>query len=235
MKYNYYQQSALRIKLIIIVTIFFVLEIFLKTYAFSSPTINKKNEFYPGDALEITFIDIYKKSNGKGINIGGQYIVDSRGHIMMPLVGSIKVVGYNRYTLAEKIVDVYKSYFTEPYISIKPLIRLTLMGTFKKPGSYRISPESSLWELIEQAGGPLSNCDLNSIKVIRGDKVVIEDLLASFEKAYSLEDIEVKSGDQIIAGVRKRISVRQIFDYVRFGMSIVSLYFLIIRWQQYNK
>ena len=79
------------------------------------------------------------------------------------------------------------------------------------------------------------NIDLNSIKVIRNDEVVIDNLLTSFEKGYSLEDIGVKSGDQIMAEVKKHFSVRQIFDYVRFGMSLLSLYILILRWEQYSK
>lgn len=191
----------------------------------------KKNEFYPGDALDIVFIDIYKKADSRSIDISGQYVIDSRGYITMPAVGNVKVVGDNRYTLAEKIAETYKLYFTEPYIAIKPLIRVTLMGAFQKPGSYRISPESSLWELIEKAGGPQSNCDLNSIKVLRGGEIIIDDLLADFEKGYSLEDIQVNSGDQVVANIKRRFGVREVFDYLRFAMSIVSLYVLIVRYQ----
>ena len=33
--------------------------------AYGSGQINKKNEFAPGDALELTFIDIYKKAERK--------------------------------------------------------------------------------------------------------------------------------------------------------------------------
>ncbi|OQX88726.1 hypothetical protein B6D60_01385 [candidate division KSB1 bacterium 4484_87] len=198
-------------------------------------TYYKKNEFFPGDALSIDFIDVYKQQGRSSINISGEYTIDSRGYIMLPLVGAVKVVGFNRYTLAEKLVEVFKPYFTEPYIAIAPLIRITISGPFYKPGAYRVSPQASLWDVLELAGGPQGNCDLNSISVIRNDKVVIENLLAGFEKAYSLEDIGIQSGDQIVAKPKRHISVRVIFDYIRFGMSIVSLYLLILRWENYNK
>lgn len=194
-----------------------------------------KNEFYPGDALSIEFIDIYKQKGNVSLNISGDYAIDSRGYIMLPMLGPFKVIGYNRYSLADKLVEAYKEYFTEPYISITPLIRVTINGPFFKPGSYRIRPEASLWELIEKAGGPRDNCNLNSIKVRRKDEVVIENLLESFEKGYSLQDIGVQSGDQIIAETKRSLGMKQILDYLRFGMSLASLYILILRWESYSK
>ena len=206
----------------------------LTTAVLASPKYSKKNEFFPGDALTIELIDIYKKGEGGALDISGTYTIDSRGNIMLPLVGAYKVIGHNRFALAEKLTEVYKPYFTEPYITITPLIRLTLMGPFFRPGSYRLSPESSLWEAIEMAGGPRENCDLNSIQVKRNDEIVIEDLLASFEKGYSLEDIGIKSGDQIIAAVQNEFGMRQVFEYLKFGMSLASFYLLVLRWQSYS-
>ncbi|MBC8181207.1 polysaccharide biosynthesis/export family protein [candidate division KSB1 bacterium] len=187
----------------------------------------KKNEFYPGDALLITFVDIYKEGNKKSFDIGGEYKIDTRGYIMMPLIGSLKVIGYNRLTLAEKIKKEYKAYFTEPYITILPLIRVTLMGPFFRPGSYRVDRDVSLWDLIDRAGGPRDNCNLNSIKVVRDNKVVIKNLLASFEKAHSLAEIGIESGDQIKAKRKTEYTVRLMLDYIRFAMSIVSMYLII--------
>ncbi len=195
----------------------------------------KSNEFYPGDAVQIYYVDIYKSSERGALNISGEYTIDSRGYIVLPLIGPVKVVGHNRYTLAEELAEKYKPFAEKPYIAITPLMRVAVMGPFYRPGAYRISPESSLWQLIEMAGGPRENIDLTSISVVRNDEVVIEDLLASFEKGYSLEDIGVKSGDQIVATVRRNFGLNQLFDYLRFGMSILSLYVLILRWESYNK
>lgn len=192
---------------------------------------NQKNEFYPGDALNINFIDIFKNKDRGSVQISGDYQIDGRGHIMLPLIGAFKVIGYNRFTLAEKIKESYQSYFTEPYISITPLIRVVIMGPFYKPGSYWISPENTLWSLIDMAGGPQGNINFNSIKVVRNDKVVIENLLASFERGHSLDDIGVKSGDQILAETKRRFGIRDFFEYLKFGMSLVSLYILILRWE----
>lgn len=195
------------------------------------PQTLKNNEFFPGDALSISFIDIYKQIEKKSIDISGEYQIDSRGYIMMPIVGPLKVIGYNRYTLVDKIKEEYKAYFSDPFIVISPLIRVTVMGAFGRPGSYRISPESSLWQLLDEAGGPRENCDLSSLCVIRNKKVVIKNLLASFEKGYSLADIGVESGDQITAKTKRQFNVRTVVDYMSFGLQIV---YLFLWYQQYN-
>ncbi|MDW7678954.1 MAG: polysaccharide biosynthesis/export family protein, partial [bacterium] len=87
----------------------------------SQTNLNKKNEFYPGDAMRVSFVDIYKGTDrGAALDIGGNYTIDGRGYIMLPLVGQFKVIGYDRYTLAEKLAEIYKPYFTEPYVAITP-------------------------------------------------------------------------------------------------------------------
>ena len=90
---------------LIALTIFLILESLAITLAFGLQKRVKKNEFYPGDALQITFIDIYKQQNRKSIDINGEYTIDSRGYVIMPLISPLKVTGYNRYTLAEKIIE----------------------------------------------------------------------------------------------------------------------------------
>ena len=226
------RKTTIRFDALLLLLILFSSIIFESVFGLLYAQSIKKNEFYPGDALRITFIDIYKNENRSAIDISGIYTIDSRGFIMLPIKGKIKVIGLNRITLAEKIIDEFKEYFTDPYIEITPLIRVTLMGPFYKPGSYRISQESSLWELIDLAGGPRENCNLNSIKIVRGDKDVKKNLLLSFEKGFTLEEIGVQSGDQIVAKAKREFGIRQVFDYLRFAMSIISLYLL---YERYNR
>ncbi len=194
---------------------------------FSVPNNANENEFYPGDAVRITIIEIGRTTDQGTLNLSGDYKVNSLGFIMLPLIGEIKVVGHDRISLAKQLVELYSPYLKEPYITTMPLIRVTLMGPFNKPGSYRISPESSLWELIEIAEGPNEDCDLNSLRVERGGKIVQKNLLRQFERGHSLEDIGIRSGDQIIARGRSSFGFREIMSYSYFVMSAISLYFTI--------
>jgi len=190
-------------------------------------TTIRTNEFYPGDAVRITVVELGRGSGQRQLNLNGDYKINGMGYIMLPLLGTVKVVGYDRTSLAKHLAELYSPYLKDPYITTMPLIRLTLMGAFNKPGSYRISPESSLWELIEMAEGPRENCDLNSIRVERGGRVLLKNLLEQFERGYSLEDIGIRSGDQIIAKGKSSIGIREIMNYTYFIMTAVSLYFNI--------
>ncbi|UCE08165.1 MAG: SLBB domain-containing protein [bacterium] len=191
---------------------------------FGLPNNVSKNEFYPGDAVRITAIEIGRSSEREPLNLSGDYKINSLGNIILPLIGNVKVFEHDRISLAKHLVELYGPYLKEPYITTMPLIRVTLIGAFNKPGSYRISPESSLWELIEMAGGPRENCDLNSMRVERGGKVYLKNLLEQFERGYSLEDIGIKSGDQIFAKGKSNFGLREIMSYARFIMLAISLY-----------
>jgi len=205
--------------------VFFFL--FSHSSAIGAPKNLSKNEFYPGDAVRITVIEISRSSERGTLNLSGDYKINSLGYIMLPLIGNVKVIGHDRISLAKHLVELYSPYLKEPYITTMPLIRVTLMGAFNKPGSYRISPESSLWELIEMAEGPKENCDLNSMRVERSGKIVMENLLDQFERGHSLGDIGIRSGDQIFAKGKSNFGFREIMNYTYFVMTAISLYFSI--------
>jgi protein involved in polysaccharide export with SLBB domain len=194
---------------------------------YGTQKIGSSNEFYPGDAVRISVIELDRSPDRKTIDINGDYTINSMGQIMLPIVGNVKVVGYDRIGLSKQLVELYSPYLREPYIATTPMIRVTLMGSFNRPGAYRINPESSLWQLVEMAEGPKENCDLNSIRVERGGKVVIKNLLSQFERGYSLQDIGIKSGDQIFSENRSSFGFRDIMNYTYFVMTAVSLYFSI--------
>jgi protein involved in polysaccharide export with SLBB domain len=197
------------------------------SWLYGLPNNGTKNEFFPGDAVRITVIEIGRTTERGSLNLSGDYKINSLGFIMPLLIGEVKVVGHDRVSLAKHLVELYSPYLKEPYITAMPLIRVTLMGTFNKPGSYRISPESSLWELIEMADGPSEDCNLNSLRVERGGKVMQKNLLQQFERGHSLEDIGIRSGDQIIAKGRSSFGFREIMNYTYFVMTAISLYFSI--------
>jgi len=187
-----------------------------------------KNDFHPGDAIRINIIEIFQSPDRRSLDISGDYKINSLGNVTLPLIGPVKVVDKDRASMEKYLMEKYSPYFKEPYVTVIPLIRVVLMGAFNQPGSYRISPQSSLWELIELAGGPSENCDLKSMRVERGGEVVIRNLLTSFEKGHSLEDIDVNTGDQIIVDVKRgSFGFREIMNFSFFIMSALTLYLQI--------
>ncbi|MBD3289383.1 hypothetical protein GF337_11325 [candidate division KSB1 bacterium] len=214
--------------LTILMSIFIFCGQILPENTFAQRRSRARSKFQPGDAIRIEIIEIMEtQGQSTNIDVDDDYSIDRDGSITMPLVGEIKVIGHNTETLIELLSQKFSPYFKEPFITVTPLIRLTIMGAFNKPGSYRIDPEESLWELIEMAGGPATGCDLATLRVERSGEVAIENLLSSFERGHSLEEIGVRSGDQIVAEFKDEIGIRDIFDYTRFAITLVLLYLQI--------
>jgi protein involved in polysaccharide export with SLBB domain len=179
--------------------------------------------FQPGDAVRIHVWELYQEQ-ASNINLNGDYPINQAGFIVMPLIGEVKVRGLTVYELMNTLQEKLKEYLHNPYIEVHPLIRLVMQGAFNRPGSYRVDPANSLWDLVAEAGGPAANCDLKKMAVERGGKVVIKDLLQSFENGYSLEEVGIESGDQIIAYPRGTIDIATLLVIINLFASMFILY-----------
>jgi len=206
-----------------------ILSVFAQTtLVFAAEQKREPMTFRPSDAVRIRILQI-GQGNDRGTNIeslvNGDYPIDSRGEVELPILGRVQVTGHTKGSLAELLKEKYSPYLTgEAVITVKPLIRVTMQGAFNRPGSYRVEPDISLWELVNIAGGPTPNCEIRKIWVERGGKVVKKNLLTGFERGYSLEEVGIQSGDQILAPERNRFSLRRVLDGAFFVLSAAFLY-----------
>jgi len=190
---------------------------------FRSKSAKSLTIFQPGDAVRIQIWELYEEARSN-FNLSGDYPIDPEGFIIMPLLGEIKVRGLTVYELAQTLQEKLKAYLRNPYVLVRPLIRLTMQGSFNRPGSYLVDPASSLWALVAQAGGPSSNCDLHGMTVERGGQVVLRKLLQGFEKGISLEEVGIESGDQIIAPARSVFDLSLMIGLINLLASVILLY-----------
>ena len=184
------------------------------------------NDFAPGDGVRVkVWRDVSVSSQGDANTLGlnDDFIIDNRGNMTLPMIGDMRVVGHTRRSLARAIEDSLS--IRAIRVMCSPLIRLTLLGAVNRPGSYLIEPKESLWKLIEEAGGPGNNADFKKIYVERSGQVVVKNLLQAFEEAHSLEQLGVRSGDQIYVPGTSHFNWRSIVDYATLTASFVLLYF----------
>ena len=174
-----------------------------------------------GDGVRVLVWKEYISDNQvkpEDLGLGGAYLIDEQGNIMLPSLGEIKAAGQSPKGLAESIQQSLR--IKAVRIVCLPLIRVTLIGAVQKPGSYLVQPKESLWELINTAGGPANEADFRKIKVMRSGNVVKSNLLEAFEKAHSLEDLAVESGDQIIVPGLSGFGFGDVIRYATFAMSV---------------
>jgi polysaccharide biosynthesis/export protein len=103
-----------------------------------------------GDLLQISIFEA--KELDKTVR------VNSRGFISLPLIGEFQVRNLTAIEAEEKIEELYKRRFIkDPHVSIfveeQISQRITLVGQFKKPGTYDYLSSQRLLDVIALGGG----------------------------------------------------------------------------------
>ncbi|MBN1129949.1 MAG: hypothetical protein JXA71_13230 [Chitinispirillaceae bacterium] len=129
--------------------------------------------------------------------LNGTYPIDDDGYVFLPIIGRIKADTMSAGDFYAIVDSVYMPFLRHPNILIQPLIRVSLLGGFHKPGLYYISPSASLWDAVAVAGGPAREDGLKKIKWEHNGETVKEHLLADIEKGTSLKNLGFASGDQL--------------------------------------
>jgi len=184
--------------------------------------------FRPGDAINVVVWE-YLYEERRNLDFSGVYPINPEGYVALPLVGEVRIKALTLDEVTKLITEKYSDYLKNPYVYVRPLIRVTMQGAFIKPGVYRIDPSKSLWDLVALAGGPNAGADLERLQVKRGGEVIIKGLLNAYEKGYSLEEIGIESGDQIILSGREQITFRFIISIIHLCGTLVLLYLRIQR------
>jgi protein involved in polysaccharide export with SLBB domain len=177
--------------------------------------------FKPGDALMInTFPDTTSF-------LHRSFAIDDQGFVEFPITGKIKVSHMKEEDLKAFIKDKFKAYLKTPNVSIKPMVRVTMLGGFINPGLYYVDIHSSLWEVVRIAGGTVHEDGIYEIKWERG-KEDIKDVTEYFESGISLRQMGFRSGDQFYTPVeRERGFVQKVQDvmpFVTLGLAVTTLY-----------
>ena len=171
-----------------------------KSTELTSPINDISNElvFIPGDALEITvYPDTASFPNGI-------YPIDDKGYAYLPILGYKKVADKTVSRLETLLKEAYVNYLPQPNIQVRPLIRVSLLGGFTRPGLYWVDPRENMWSIVQHAGGTMREDGLEKLKWRRNRVTISKDLIPHIESGESLQSIGFKSGDQVRVTYRPR-------------------------------
>ncbi len=147
--------------------------------------------FMPGDALEIkVYPDTISFPNGI-------YTIDDKGYAYLPILGYKKVTDKSVSKVESLLKEAYVNYLPQPNIQVRPLIRISLLGGFYRPGLYWVDPRGNMWNIIQYAGGTAREDGLEKLKWRRNRVTISKDLIPYIESGESLQSIGFKSGDQV--------------------------------------
>jgi polysaccharide export outer membrane protein len=167
---------------------------------------NLQNLKYIVDEAPSTAVGI-----GGGITAGqGQtYQVEEDGTVALPAIGHIQVAGLTRTQATKLIEDLYrKNLLKDPIIELKVVdLKVTLLGEVKAPGNFPIVKDNTtLVELIGQAGGLTPAANEKNIKIIRGKNNTQNVTEIDLSNINSLSDPRtyLQNGDIIYVAQNKR-------------------------------
>lgn len=97
------------------------------------------------------------------------YLVDSEGHIDLPVIGKFKIAGLNRMEATDQLKEKLKLYLNNPIINIRILnFKVTVLGDVKSPGTFTIPNERvTLLEALGIAGDLNITAKRKNVLVIR--------------------------------------------------------------------
>jgi protein involved in polysaccharide export with SLBB domain len=147
--------------------------------------------FKPGDGLFIsTFPDTTSFLNRT-------FSIDDAGYVYFPITGKVRVSRMTEIELISFLKKNFQKYSRSPNVSVRPMMRVTLVGGFTHPGLYYSSYDNSLWDVIRQAGGFLNEEALKDIQWERNGDEVLDDVNPFIEHGISLQHMGFKSGDLV--------------------------------------
>jgi polysaccharide export outer membrane protein len=191
------------------------------TSAILSQANISKYRIKPHDVLQITnaqnnksLVDITAGLANGNIATGSpqaqtDYMVEDDGTVALTGLGRIKVAGLTRIEARQYLESLYKKdILTDPLIDIKIInLKVTLFGEVKAPGQILLTHDNTtLIEVLAQAGGLTDKADNRSIKIVRNGASAPKTDILDLSDAKSLTDqrIIVQNGDIVVVGQNKR-------------------------------
>lgn len=140
-------------------------------------------------------------------------IVDSRGEIFLPHVGSIPVAGIRYADLEPRVRLVinknFKNYGLSVILGAMRTVPVMVVGNVRKPGIYAVNAVSTVLNALAAAGGPASNGSMRHIEVRRSGQLISTlDLYSLLLNGSRSTDIRLVPGDVIhVCPIGRRIAV----------------------------
>ena len=125
-------------------------------------------------------------------DLSGDYSVDERGEVVLPLVGVVSARGISPRELKDRIRTNYRRLLKDQEVHVITLRRVRILGQVRRPGLYHAEPGMGLGDLLALAEGATDDGDLNRVRLFRSGQVLEEGIGDGMNVTARLQ-----SGDQL--------------------------------------
>jgi polysaccharide export outer membrane protein len=144
----------------------------------------------PGDLLRVKLWPEQQYS--------GDYQVETSGMVAIPLLGEIHIAGMPLSAVRDTVRDRYRSLTTNGIAIVSLQFRVSVLGDVGRPGLYQVDATQSVFDALSQAGGATLDADLQNIRLLRNNHVVLLDAAQAMETGSPMLSVLLQSGDRIV-------------------------------------
>lgn len=151
----------------------------------------------PDDVLEINVFQIE--------DLSGEYTVNGKGELNMPLIGKVLVAGLTAEDIENALEVMYEQdYLVDPDITVRVTEyqsqQITVLGEVNVPGMYPLKGQTTLMEALALARGVNRIANLEQVIIFREEDSVVYGYLVNAEEVMSgaRPDPDVFGNDRIM-------------------------------------
>jgi hypothetical protein len=151
--------------------------------------------------------------------------------IRLPNMPDISLQGVLRSELQDYLTKQLARYIKRPDVQTTSLVRVAVLGAVSKPGFYQVPADLALADAIMTAGGPTGTADVDRTQVKRGTDVIYGSELLGQEvaKGATLDQLNIRPGDQIVIGEKHKTPWPIIASIVGISAGIISTIVVLSR------
>jgi polysaccharide export outer membrane protein len=153
---------------------------------------------FPGDQI---VLKIWREPD-----MSGEFIVDTRGEVVLPRLGRVQVMGRSALALQDSLRAEFSRYLREPAIDIAVLRRVGVQGEVRKPDLYMVDLTMTLRDVLSQAGGVTETGNPRRIMIVRDG----EQIRLGKGDSARFSAAELRSGDQVVVGRRSWFEINSL-------------------------
>ena len=144
-------------------------------------------------------------------------------------LGEISLRGVLRSELSAYMKREVTRFVRGAGVTATSVVRLGVAGPVMRPGFHEFASEMLLSDAIMKIGGPVGNADLHNIVVQRGNEEAWgrNAIDVALQEGISIEQLGLKSGDQMIIGEKSTMNAAMVLQYLMIGFQLINMVLLL--------
>lgn len=138
-------------------------------------------------------------------------------------MGDLSLKGMLRFELYDSVAARVAKYYRNEVVHVIPLVRLSLSGAVRAPGSHYARGDTPLSDFITRTGSPDGSADLGNVTINRGQQPLWgkQDVQSALADGLTIDGLALEPGDEIVVGARAQGS--RWLTVLQIGVPLLTL------------